>query len=89
MPNLQNHSEKMAFATVSASLFSTAVTKAYFVNASVMQRMYLCCRPAASIGPKRSACILMFGLSGIGSGWSRGGLFVEDFLCWQRKHVLV
>ncbi len=29
MPNLQNYSEKMAFATVSASLFSTAVTIAY------------------------------------------------------------
>ncbi len=39
------------------------------------KRSHLCCRPAASIGPKRSACILMFGLSGIGSGWSRGGLF--------------
>ncbi len=81
MPNFQNHSEKMAFATVSASLFSTAVTIAYFVKASVMQRMYLCCHPAASIGPKRSACIRMFGLSGMGSGCSGGGLFVDDFLC--------
>ncbi|MFN9938285.1 MAG: hypothetical protein ACK56I_02315, partial [bacterium] len=66
--NLQNHSEKMAFATVSASLFSTAVTIAYLVKASVMQRMYLCCRPAASIGPNRSAWIRMLGLSGIGRG---------------------
>jgi hypothetical protein len=55
MPNLQNHYEKMALATVSASLFSTAVTIAYLVKASVMQRIYLCCRLAASIGLKRSA----------------------------------
>ncbi len=89
MPNLQNHSLKMAFAIISASLFSTAVTSMYFVNASVMHRMYLCWRPAASIGPNRSVWIQTFGLSGFGSGWSGGGLSVDFFCHWHRRHVLV
>jgi hypothetical protein len=68
MPNLQNLAEKMAFATVSASLFTTAVTIACFVKASVMQRMYLCCHPAASIGQKRSACLVALVLVKIAGG---------------------
>ncbi len=80
MPNLQNHSKQMAFATVSASLFSIAVTRAYLVNASVMQRMYLCCYPAANIGPKRTAWIRRLGWSGIGNGCRSGSLSVDFFI---------
>jgi len=50
----------------------------YLQKASVMHRMYLCWRPAASIGPKRSAWMRMFGCSGVGSGCSGGGLSVDD-----------
>jgi hypothetical protein len=56
---------KMAFATVSTSLFSKGVTMVYLVNASVMHKMYLCWLPAANIGPKRSAWMQMFGWSGL------------------------
>jgi hypothetical protein len=70
-------------------LFSTGVTIAYFVKASMMHRMYLCWRPAASIGPKRSAWMRMFGCSGVGSGCSGGGLSVDDFRRWQVRHVFI
>ncbi len=85
MPNLQNHSVQMVLVTVSASLFSTAMTNAYFVKASVMHRMYLCWCLAASIGPKR---FLIFNCSSIGSGWSNGGLAVDVHLCWHWRHIL-
>jgi hypothetical protein len=74
---------------VSASLFSIGVTNAYFLNASVMHRLYLCCIPAANIGPKQSAWIYMFGWSGAGHGKSGDGLAMEDLPCWHLRQVLV
>ncbi len=68
----------------SASLFSTAVTKVYFVKAPVMKSICLCCFLAANIGPNRSAWILMLGWSGTGRGCRRN-IFLADtlnrFLC--------
>ena len=73
MPNLQNHSEKMAFATVSASLFSMAVTSAYFVKASVTHKMYLCWRPALEVGVTVVACLWMIFAAGIEGRFWYGG----------------
>ncbi len=41
------------------------------------------------MGPKRSAWIHVFGVSGIGSGANNWFLFLPVFLCWQRKHIWV
>ncbi len=65
MPNLQNHSLKIAFATVSASLFSTAVTMVYFVKASVTHKMYLCWQrqqASAQKGQHVFECLAILGL---------------------------
>jgi hypothetical protein len=72
---------KMASATVSAFLFWIDVTTAYLVKASVMQRTNFLLLSAVNIGPNKSACILQFGHSGIGSGCSGVGFKFERFLC--------
>jgi hypothetical protein len=59
----------------------------YFVNASVMHKMYAHFLVTSTIGPKRSAWILVLGVSGMGNG-ARGSFFLHaDFHCWQCKHV--
>jgi hypothetical protein len=68
-------------ATVSAFLFWIAVTTAYLVNASVMHNTNFLLLSAINIGSNKSACILQFGHSGIGSGNSGVGLVGDHFLC--------
>jgi hypothetical protein len=57
------------------------------VKASVMQRTNFLLLSAVNIGPNKSACILQFGRSGIGSGCSGVGFKLERFLCWQVRQV--
>jgi hypothetical protein len=77
----------MASATVSAFLFWIDVTTAYFVKASVMHRSNFLLLSAVNMGPNKSAWILQFGRSGIGSGCSGVGFMVFLFLCWQVRQV--
>ncbi len=53
----------------------------YFVNASVIHRMYADFLDASTIRPKRSAWIHVFGVSGIGSGAKGEFFFLVVFLC--------
>jgi hypothetical protein len=57
------------------------VTTAYLVNASVMHNTNFLLMSAVNIGPNKSACILQFGRSGIGSGDSGVGFVSDCFLC--------
>jgi hypothetical protein len=81
IPNLQNHSLKMASATVSAFLFWIAKTTAYLVNAPVMPRTNFLLLPAVNIGPNKSAWILQLGQYGIGREDKAVGLAGVCFLC--------
>ena len=56
--NRQIQREKIASATVSASLFGKATNSTYLVKASVMHKMYFLLLPEALRGPNRSAWTL-------------------------------
>jgi len=86
MLNLQNHCSKMALAIVCASLLGMDVTTAYFVNASVIHRMYADFLEASTIGPKRSAWRRVFGMSSIGNRAKGEFFFLVVLRCWQRRH---
>ena len=74
MPYLQNHFSKIASAIVLASLLSIATSSTYFVNVSVMHKIYFFPLPDTTKNPNRSALILWLGWVHCGNGDSRAGL---------------
>jgi hypothetical protein len=87
IPYLHNHSLKIVSATISAFLFWITVTTTYLMNASVMHNTNFLLLSAVIIGPNKSACILLFGHSGIGSGDKGVGLAGICFHCWHVRQV--
>ena len=74
IPYLQNHFLNIASATVLASLLLMATSSTYFVNDSVMHKIYFFPLLDTTKNPNRSAWILWLGWVHCGNGDSKAGL---------------